>query len=124
MKTIANKEKRSRVALVYPPGEQKISEPIPPPNMTIAVLADALLKNGCEVFQVDAEKEWFDRIQFLLSARQSALLYDFGSVEALVKGKAPAKLAAEYERLSALLLKELGLVPVDLIGITLVDMRA
>ena len=124
MKNTGNQEKRTRVALVYPPGEQKISEPIPPPNMTIAVLADALVKNGCEVFQVDAEKEWFDRVQFLLSARQTELLYDFASVEAFVKGKAPAKLAAEYERLSALLLKELALVPVDLVGITLVDMRA
>lgn len=117
-------KKQQQVALVYPPGEQKISEPIPPPNMTIAVLADALIRNGCEVFQVDAEKEWFDRIQFLLSARQTELLFDKDSVDAFVKGKAPARLAAEYERLSALLLRELGMAPVDLVGITLVDMRA
>ncbi len=117
-------KKQQRVALVYPPGEQKISEPIPPPNMTIAVLADALAGNGCEVFQIDAEKEWFDRIQFLFSARQTELLFDKDGVDAFVKGKAPARLAAEYERLSALLLGELGLPSVDFVGITLVDMRA
>ncbi len=121
---MAPTKKKQKVALVYPPGEQKISEPIPPPNMTIAVLADALIKNGCEVFQIDAEKEWFDRIQFLLSERQTELLFDKDSVDAFVKGKAPARLAAEYGRLSALLLRELGMKPVDFVGITLVDMRA
>lgn len=124
MKNTGTQKKKARVALVYPPGEQKISEPIPPPNMTIAVLADALVKNGCEVFQVDAEKEWFDKIQFLLSARQVALIFDKDSVDAFINGKAPAKLAAEYGRISATLLKELGIVPVDLVGITFIDMRA
>jgi len=117
-------KKPLKATLVYPPGEQKISEPIPPPNMTIAVLADALIINGFEAAQLDAEKEWFDRVQHLFNRRQIALIYDKDSTEAYVNGRSRAKLAAEYDRICGLLLKGLKLEKSDLVGITLVDIRA
>jgi hypothetical protein len=111
-------------ALVYPPGEQKISEPIPPPNMTIAVLADALVSNGYQAVQVDAEKEWFDRIQHRLSKKQLALFYDKDAIFQYVNGKASKSVSAELGRISAILLEGLDLGKPDLVGITLVDIRA
>ncbi|MCX5785597.1 MAG: radical SAM protein [Elusimicrobia bacterium] len=117
-------QKPLKVTLIYPPGEQKISEPIPPPNMTIAVLAGALIKNGHEVFQIDAEKDWFDRIQYLFSRKQLSLLYDKDSVGSYVNGKASKKLLAEYDRIGEMFLKGLDIKRSDLVGITLVDIRA
>ncbi|OGR45262.1 MAG: hypothetical protein A2X35_03185 [Elusimicrobia bacterium GWA2_61_42] len=112
------------ITLVYPPGDQKISEPVPPPNLTIAVLADALIAGGHTAIQVDAEKDWFDRVQHLFSPEQTALLFDKELVPAYVSGKAPEKLRLKYDRMGRLLVKELRLQKSDLVGITLVDIRA
>lgn len=115
---------KPKVALVYPPGEQKISEPIPPPNMTIATLAGALAEAGYDARQVDAEKEWFGGIQAALTKRQLELVYDQDLLIPYVNGKAPKKTAAEYDGLGALLLRRLGIREAGLVGITLVDIRA
>lgn len=117
-------KKPLKVTLVYPPGEQKISEPVPPPNMTIAVLADALIKAGHTAFQVDAEKDWFDRVQQSLSRAQAALLYDKNLVASYTSGKTSKELTLKYDRICGLLLKGLKVKRSDLIGITLVDIRA
>ena len=117
-------KKPLKITLVYPPGEQKISEPIPPPNMTIAVLAGALIKEGHEAFQLDAEKDWFDRVQHSFSPEQISLLFDKDAAAAYVSGKAPKKLKLKYDRICALLLKGLKIKKSDLVGITLVDIRA
>lgn len=113
-----------KVTLIYPPGEQKISEPIPPPNMTIAVLADAVIKSGHRAFQVDAEKDWFDRVQYLLTPAQTELLYDKDSVALYVNGEASKSLKAKCDALAGLFLREFGIKSSDLVGITLVDIRA
>lgn len=115
---------RREVVLVYPPGEQKISEPIPPPNMTIATLAGAMEREGYPAQQVDAEKEWFGGIHASLTKRQLELVYDQKLLIAYVNGRAPAKLKAEYDRLGRLLLGKLGIKDAGLVGITLVDIRA
>ncbi len=117
-------KKPLKITLVYPPGEQKISEPVPPPNMTIAVLAGAMIKEGHEVFQLDAEKDWFDRIQYSFNPEQHTLLFDKDAVAAYVCGKASKKLKLKYDRMGALLLKGLKIKKSDLVGITLVDIRA
>ncbi|MDD2805681.1 MAG: radical SAM protein [Elusimicrobiales bacterium] len=117
-------QKKLRVALVYPPGDQKISEPIPPPNMTIAVLADAVAAAGGVPAQVDAEKEWFDKLQYKFSKAQLALMYDRDALWSYVNGKASPKLKAQLDRMAALLLAGLDLGRPDLVGITLVDIRA
>lgn len=124
MKTIEPRKERPTVTLVYPPGEQKISEPVPPPNMTIAVLADALIKGGCEVFQIDAEKDWFDKVQYLLNPAQMKFLYDKELVSAYVSGKVSKKLLPKYDRVGEILVNGLKVKRSDLIGITLVDIRA
>lgn len=98
-------KKTLKVTLVYPPGEQKISEPVPPPNMTIAVLADALIKAGHTAVQVDAEKDWFDRVQHTLNRAQTALLYDKNLVAAYTAGKTSGTLTLKYDRICGLLLK-------------------
>lgn len=117
-------KKRLRITLIYPPGEQKISEPIPPPNMTIAVLAGALIESGHEAFQIDAEKDWFDKVQYSFSREQKSLLYDKDSAGLYINGKADKALAAKYDRICGLLLSGLALKRSDLVGITLVDIRA
>lgn len=117
-------KKKLSAALVYPPGDQKVSEPIPPPNMTIAVLAEALLRAGYGAAQVDAEKEWFDRLQHKFTKKQLALMFDRDAVFSWVNNKAPKKLAAELEKMAALLLAGLDLGEPDLVGVTLVDIRA
>ena len=117
-------KKPLKIALIYPPGDQKISEPIPPPNMTIAVLAGALIDNGHEAFQIDAEKEWFDRIQYLFDAEQLELFYDKDSAANYVNGSASKELAKKFDRIAEILIAELKLGSPDLVGITLVDMRA
>jgi len=119
-----SRTKALKITLIYPPGEQKISEPIPPPNMTIAVLAGALIESGHEAFQIDAEKDWFDKIQYSLTKKQTALLYDKDSVGAYVNGKAAKELAVKYDRIRTLLLNGLAVKKSDLVGITLVDIRA
>lgn len=116
--------KRLTATLVYPPGEQKISEPIPPPNMTIAVLAGAVREAGHEAVQVDAEKEWFDHVARSFSAREMKLLYDKDAVINCVSGKARPATAAAFRRMGAKLLRGLGIKKTDLIGVTLVDIRA
>ena len=117
-------KKPLKITLVYPPGEQKISEPIPPPNMTIAVLAGALIEAGHEVVQLDAEKDWFERVQYSFSPEQLSLLFDKDAVEAYVSGKAAKELTLKYDRICGLLLKGLALKRSALVGITLVDIRA
>ena len=121
---MASLRKPLKITLVYPPGEQKISEPVPPPNMTIAVLADALIKAGHEAFQIDAEKDWFDKVQHSLSRAQTALLYDKNLTAAYTSGKTSKDLTPKYDRICDLLLKGLKVKSCDLIGITLVDIRA
>lgn len=118
------KERKLKATLVYPPGEQKISEPIPPPNMTIAVLADALEKGGCETVQLDAEREWFGGVRSLFGRRRTELIYDKDGVRDYVNGAAPAKLAAEYDKICRTLLRGLKVKRTDVLGITLVDIRA
>ncbi len=117
-------KRKTKVVLVYPPGEQKISEPIPPPNMTIATLACALKEAGYGVLQVDAEKDWFDGLRAELTERQLELVYDQSLLIPYVNGKAPRRTAAEYDALGALLLERLGIREAGLLGVTLVDMRA
>lgn len=116
--------RKTSVALVYPPGEQKISEPIPPPNMTIATLAGALEEAGYRAQQVDAEKDWFERVRAGLTEREVRLVYDQRLLASWTAGRARPALAAEYGALGRRLLRELGIRKAGLVGVTLVDMRA
>lgn len=112
------------MTLICPPGNLKISETIPPPNMTIASLADALIEAGCLTLQVDAERDWFEVMRHRLTQRQVALLYDHEGVRAYVNGESPRALGDEYEEIVEALLKASRIGKADFFGITLVDMRA
>ena len=124
MKTKDPRKERPTLTLVYPPGEQKISEPIPPPNMTIAVLAGAMMRSGYAAAQVDAEKEWFDGLRAEFTKEQLALIYDKEAVCAYIGGKASRTIAAKLDRISGMLLAGLAIARTDLLGVTLVDIRA
>ena len=116
--------RKMKAVLVYPPGEQKISEPIPPPNMTIAVLARALADAGHEAVQLDAERAWFGGVQKLFGPRRMDLIYDHEKVAAYVNGRAAARLKAAYDGICRDLLRGLKLGRADVLGVTLVDIRA
>jgi len=116
-------KKRLKVTLIYPPGNYKNSEPIAMPNMSIAVLADGVIKEGHLAVQADIEKQWFGRIKNLLTPRQLSLLDDYDSVLEYVHGRAAKNIAAEFSELTDFLIKECSLERSDLFGISLIDMR-
>ena len=120
---VGSRQKRLKITLIYPPGNYKNSEPLAMPNMSIAVLADSVIKEGHQAVQVDIEKQWFHRLKNLLTPRQLALLDDYDAVLEYVNGRAAKRLAAQFRELTDLLIKECALERADLFGMSLVDMR-
>lgn len=117
-------KKRLKVTLIYPPANYKNSETFPFMNMSIAVLAGSLIREGHAAVQADIEKQWFQRIKDLLAPRQLSLINDYDAVLAYVNGRAAKRRAAEFAAITDLLIKECGLGESDLFGITFIDMKA
>ena len=110
-----------KINFIYPPANIRNSEAFPLPNLSIAVLANALNSAGHKTFQADIEMLWQKDLKKLFSRGELKLISDKKAVLSHITGESKEAL---FERVSSLLLKDKILPRADLYAITFADMDA
>lgn len=102
------------ISLISVPVNNKVSEPLLMPNMTLSIIANELIKEKYNTNIIDLENLWFTKIKKLLSENEKSTLYNIDEV---------LKRKNNSVELGRKITKILKMSAPDILGISLTDLR-
>jgi len=113
-----------KISLIYPPEYNRNCETFSLPNISIATLANYLIKNGYKnTTQHDLDILYFKKIKKIITDEQREKLENKEKVIAYCNDKLTKKEKEEFDFLINIFLKEGKIGKSDIIGITFSDLR-
>lgn len=114
-----------KIALIYPPENNRNCETFPLPNISIACLAYHLIKNGYkDTVQYDLDILYFKKIKNILTEQQKLILSNSEKIISYCNNKISKEDKKKIEEIADIFFNEAKIKMADVFGITFSDLRA